>query len=85
LQFVVKITFFNRIARGHAAIAGTVITFLASISNLGGMLPGTWVPLLTEAIGLDAAASFCVCSGVLVLASFWRKLRQIEVIDAGGW
>merc|ERR1712113_929499 len=51
--FVVKVSFFNRIAQSRPEAAGTVITFMASISNFGSTLPGTWAPLLVDAVGVD--------------------------------
>lgn len=85
VSFVVKVTFFNRVAQKHSAIAGTVITFLASISNLGGMLPGTWGPLLTQAVGLNVSACVCNVCGIAVLLLFWKRLRCIEDLDDVGW
>eukprot|EP00930_Biecheleria_cincta_P070764 TRINITY_DN58376_c0_g1_i1.p1 TRINITY_DN58376_c0_g1~~TRINITY_DN58376_c0_g1_i1.p1 ORF type:complete len:430 (+),score=51.48 TRINITY_DN58376_c0_g1_i1:89-1378(+) len=85
ILFVVKVAFFNRISQRHAAIAGTVITFCASISNLGGMWPGTLVPLVSNYAGVNAAAALCLVSGFLVQILFWRKVRQVEDLDVAGW
>lgn len=85
IHFILNVTLFNRIAQRNEAIAGTVITFLASMSNLGGTLPGTWAPLLTEAVGFDATAGICFSVGLLVLMYFWQKLRCLENFDDEGW
>lgn len=85
LQFVVKVAFFNRISQRHVAIAGTFITFCASITNLGGTWPGTIVPLVSNFAGIDAAAALCLVSGLLVQALLWKKVRQVEDLNAEGW
>lgn len=83
INFVIKVAFNNRIAQKRQAIAGTVITFMASITNLGSMLPGTLVPLLVDKVGLDISAAVCLSSGFLVLFIFWRPLRRMEAdVDA---
>jgi hypothetical protein len=78
VQFVVKVAFYNRLSQQHLAIAGTVITFMASIGNMGGTLPGTWAPLMVDRFGIDATAAFCLTSGVCVLTFFWPKLQRLE-------
>eukprot|EP00421_Protoceratium_reticulatum_P006163 CAMPEP_0168361872 /NCGR_PEP_ID=MMETSP0228-20121227/2887_1 /TAXON_ID=133427 /ORGANISM="Protoceratium reticulatum, Strain CCCM 535 (=CCMP 1889)" /LENGTH=417 /DNA_ID=CAMNT_0008374557 /DNA_START=92 /DNA_END=1345 /DNA_ORIENTATION=- len=85
MMFVINVAFFNRVARQHQAIAGSVITFLASISNLGGMLPATWAPLLNDSAGTEATVVCCLSAGVVVLLLFWRKLRDLEDPAHAGW
>eukprot|EP00933_Yihiella_yeosuensis_P020053 TRINITY_DN16175_c0_g1_i4.p1 TRINITY_DN16175_c0_g1~~TRINITY_DN16175_c0_g1_i4.p1 ORF type:complete len:456 (+),score=71.40 TRINITY_DN16175_c0_g1_i4:168-1370(+) len=85
MLFVLNVTFHNRLAQKHEAIAGSVITFLASISNLGGLLPATWAPLMAAAFGLEVTVISCLVTGAVVLAGFWQKLRLMENPDDDGW
>mmetsp|Transcript_120953 Transcript_120953/g.342168 ORF Transcript_120953/g.342168 Transcript_120953/m.342168 type:complete len:445 (+) Transcript_120953:71-1405(+) len=85
IQFVVNVAVFNRISQSHQAIAGTVITFLASVSNLGGMLPGTWAPLVVDIVGINALAALCLGVGSMVLAYFRLKLQRMEDMQDVGW
>jgi len=85
IVFVIRMSIFNRIAQNNQAIAGTVITFLASVSNLGGMLPGTWAPLVVEAIGIDALAATCLGVGLSVLVLYRGKLRRMDDLQDAGW
>ncbi|CAE8639077.1 unnamed protein product [Polarella glacialis] len=83
--FVISCAVNNRIAQKNPLIAGSVITFMASMTNLGGLLPATWVPIVAEYAGIDATAIFCLASGFTVLLAFWQKLRQLEDPEDAGW
>jgi len=85
LLFVVGVAFTNRIASRNEAIAGTVITFLASCGNLGELLPETWVPLAAQAFGIELTAVLCLSAGLVVLWAFWEELHRLENIDDIGW
>eukprot|EP00747_Dinoflagellata_sp_TGD_P004478 gnl/TRDRNA2_/TRDRNA2_111452_c0_seq1.p1 gnl/TRDRNA2_/TRDRNA2_111452_c0~~gnl/TRDRNA2_/TRDRNA2_111452_c0_seq1.p1 ORF type:complete len:336 (+),score=24.33 gnl/TRDRNA2_/TRDRNA2_111452_c0_seq1:125-1009(+) len=85
ILFVVRVAFYNRMSQRHTAIAGTVITFCASISNLGNRWPSTFVPLVSNYAGVDAAATICLASGLFVQLLLWNKVRQVENLDAEGW
>lgn len=84
-SFITRVASFNKIAQQNEAIAGTVITFLASISNMGGQLPGTWVPLVVDSVGLYALAAGCMTIGSLVLFFFSSKLQALDNMNDAGW
>jgi len=85
ITFVLRVTFFNRVAQQQKDIAGTVITLLTSISNLGGMLPRTLVPLVVNTLGTVVASGLCIGLGGSVLLLFWPKLRIIQDLEDPGW
>mmetsp|Transcript_88258 Transcript_88258/g.175375 ORF Transcript_88258/g.175375 Transcript_88258/m.175375 type:complete len:426 (-) Transcript_88258:113-1390(-) len=85
LTFVMKVTIFNRIAQKHPPTAGTVITFMASMSNLGSTLFTTLAPLMAHATCTFATCFFFLVAGVVVVAAFWRRLRAIEDQGDNGW
>eukprot|EP00929_Paragymnodinium_shiwhaense_P078793 TRINITY_DN40873_c0_g1_i2.p1 TRINITY_DN40873_c0_g1~~TRINITY_DN40873_c0_g1_i2.p1 ORF type:complete len:381 (+),score=38.41 TRINITY_DN40873_c0_g1_i2:67-1209(+) len=85
IKFVLKMTFYNRIGQKHKALAATVITFLASVSNFGESLQASLAPLASEVFGFDVTAYACLGCGVLLLLAYWNRLRSIEDLDCPGW
>mmetsp|Transcript_82499 Transcript_82499/g.246014 ORF Transcript_82499/g.246014 Transcript_82499/m.246014 type:complete len:438 (+) Transcript_82499:79-1392(+) len=91
--FVLKFAFCTRIAARTKDATASVITFLASVSNLGQTLAGTWAPhavagasgALGPSAGLDAVVLVCTGGGLLALLLFLRPLRRIEDLKAPGW
>ena len=77
--FVIEVSMINNFSSEHPAMAGSVISILASASNFFGSLPEQWMPLSIESFGLDSGL-FWKLAGF-----YYESPRPAEVLPYAGF